>query len=96
MPAAGSGEQRFHQDLFEMAAAYLFHIVLDHPFVDGNKRAGAVAALVFLSMNDVELDVDEDSFEEAILRVARGEWDKRCIAGFLRDHSHPSPPLVDL
>jgi hypothetical protein len=39
-----------HADLFEMAAAYLFHIVANHPFVDGNKRVGLEAALVFLEI----------------------------------------------
>ncbi|MBI3855807.1 MAG: Fic family protein, partial [Planctomycetes bacterium] len=38
MPQAGSGGQYFHTDLYEMAAAYLFHLVKNHPFVDGNKR----------------------------------------------------------
>ncbi len=48
MPEAGVGDKYFHSDLFAMAAAYLFHIVSDHPFLDGNKRVGVVAALVFL------------------------------------------------
>lgn len=39
-----------HDDLFEIAAAYLFHIVNNHPFVDGNKRTGTAAALIFLDL----------------------------------------------
>ena len=46
-PQATFGGEFLHKDLFEMAAAYLFHIVQNHPFLDGNKRTGAVAALVF-------------------------------------------------
>ena len=46
MPMAGVREKYLHGDLFEMAAAYLYHIVQNHPFVDGNKRTGLVAALV--------------------------------------------------
>ena len=42
------GGEYLHNDIFQMAAAYLFHIVQNHPFVDGNKRAGAAAAVVFL------------------------------------------------
>lgn len=38
MPRAGFGETYLHKDLFEMAAAYLFHLVQNHPFLDGNKR----------------------------------------------------------
>jgi len=43
MPAAGSGENYLHTDIYEMAAAYLYHIVRNHPFTDGNKRASVVA-----------------------------------------------------
>ena len=60
MPSASFGGQFLHSDLFEMAAAYLFHISQNHPFVDGNKRTGAVAAIVFLALNDIELDADDD------------------------------------
>ena len=51
VPAASFAGRFLHQDLPEMAAAFLFHIVRDHPFIDGNKRTGAVAALVFLLLN---------------------------------------------
>ena len=48
MPAATFDGNYLHTDIYDMAAAYLFHIVRDHPFIDGNKRTGAVAAVVFL------------------------------------------------
>jgi len=87
MPAAGFGGRYLHEDLFEMAAAYVFHIVRNHPFVDGNKRTGAVAALVFLSLNEIRVNAKEGDFEQAVLAVAEGEWDKPVCARFLRDHS---------
>jgi len=55
MPQSGFGGQYLHEDLAAMAAAYLFHIVENHPFMHGNKRAGAANVSVFLLMNDVEL-----------------------------------------
>jgi len=55
-----------------MAAAYLFHFVRNHPFVDGNKRTGVVAALVFLEMNGVEFAADEAELERLVLAVADG------------------------
>jgi death on curing protein len=73
-----------HGDIFDMAAAYLFHIVRNHPFIDGNKRTGAVTALVFLYFNNVELEIDEDEFANAVIAVASGAWDKTRIADFLR------------
>ena len=86
MPQVTYDQAHLHQNLFEMAAAYLFHIVQNHPFIDGNKRTGTVAAIVFLSINDVEIDVDEDELAEFVFAVARGEVDKPAIASFLRQH----------
>ena len=84
MPAATFGGQFLHSDLCEMAAAYLFHLVQNHPFIDGNKRVGAAAADVFLAMNDVELTATEDDYAELVLAVARGESSKSAAAEFIR------------
>lgn len=87
MPAATFGGQFLHPDLYEMAAAYLFHIVQNHPFIDGNKRAGAVTADVFMTMNDLQLTATEDEYAELVLAVARGELGKSAVAEFFRTHS---------
>jgi len=84
MPKAGIADRYLHEDIFEMAAAYLYHIVRDHPFVDGNKRTGAVAALVFLAMNDVRIDAGEDELESIVRSVAEGTVSKSEAASFLR------------
>lgn len=52
MPQASFGGQYLHADLFEMAAAYLYHIAQNHPFLDGNKRTGAASAIIVLAMNE--------------------------------------------
>jgi death-on-curing protein len=67
-----------------MSAAYLFHIVQNHPFIDGNKRTGTVAAIVFLSLNGIELEADETQLEELVFEVAKGTAGKCTIADFLR------------
>jgi len=59
MPQSSFGGEIQHLDLFELAAAHLYHIVQNHPFIDGNKRTGAAAAIIFLSMNDMELIVED-------------------------------------
>lgn len=83
-----SFEGRFlHGDLFEMAAAYLFHIVQNHPFVDGNKRTGAAAALVFLDLNGIELEIADDALVEHVLAIAQGQLAKPEITDFLRRHA---------
>ncbi|MEE4313596.1 MAG: type II toxin-antitoxin system death-on-curing family toxin, partial [Desulfofustis sp.] len=78
------GGEFLHTDVYEMAAAYLFHLVKNHPFLDGNKRVGAVAALVFLLLNGHDLDAPEDDLAEMVLSVARGEIDKAEVAVFIR------------
>lgn len=84
MPSATFGGEFLHTDIFEMAAAYLFHIVKNHPFIDGNKRVGAVATLVFLMLNGYELTVPQDKFAEMVLSVATGELDKTDVTVFIR------------
>ncbi|MFO0836986.1 MAG: type II toxin-antitoxin system death-on-curing family toxin [Phycisphaerae bacterium] len=84
MPRATFEGRFLHRDLFEMAAAYLFHIVQNHPFVDGNKRTGTAAALVFLEMNGITIEADEDALVELVLKVAQGRADKPRIAEFFR------------
>ena len=87
MPQAGFGDQYAHADLFEMAAAYLFHIVKNHPFIDGNKRVGAVAARVFLILNGIDVDISEDAIYDLVIATAEGRIDKAGIAKAFRDGS---------
>lgn len=83
-PQAGFGDEFFHKGLFEMAAAYLFHIVKNHPFVDGNKRAGLLAALVFLDINGIEIDHGTPELYDLTIAVAEGRLEKLTIANDLR------------
>jgi death-on-curing protein len=78
-----SGEY-LHGGLPEMAAAYAFHLVQNHPFEDGNKRTGAGAALLFLAMNDLEIELPTDEAEALILAVASGKAGKPQLADFFR------------
>ncbi|MBN2475889.1 MAG: type II toxin-antitoxin system death-on-curing family toxin [Pirellulales bacterium] len=87
-PQATFGGEHLHKDLFEMAAAYLFHIVQNHPLLDGNKRTGAVAALVFLDINGIEIDAPKGSLYDLTMSVAMGQTDKAQIADFFRKMAH--------
>ncbi len=80
MAAMGGDDQYYHHGLVDMASAYLFHIIQNHPFVDGNKRVGVVAALVFLHMNGVEVDIPEKTLEDLAMAVAHGNSSKREVA----------------
>ena len=85
-PQASFGGEYLHVDLFEMAAAYLFHITKNHPFLDGNKRAGAISALVFLDTNGIEIDAPKGSIYDLTIAVATGQAGKTEIAEFFRSH----------
>lgn len=89
MPLTTFAGQFLHADVFEMAAAYLFHLVKNHPFVDGNKRVGAVSAIIFLILNDIDFQASEDDLTEMVMAVARGDKGKSDIAVFLRQWSKP-------
>ena len=90
MPESGSGGLYFHESLFAMAAAYAYHIVLNHPFVDGNKRVALTCALAFLRDNGVEIYDKEEVLYDAILQLISGEMDKSGFARLLE--SLASPP----
>jgi len=84
MPHSGFGDRYFHTDLFEMAAAYLFHLSRNHPFVDGNKRVAAAAALVFLKLNGISIHVTTADLVKTVLGVAQGKIGKATAADFFR------------
>jgi death-on-curing protein len=83
-PQASFDGQHVHHDLFDMASAYHFHLVQNHAFIDGNKRIGLAAALVFLDLNGVPIDEGTDVLYELTVAVARGECTKSEVADALR------------
>jgi death-on-curing protein len=86
MPRAGFAGELLHATLFEQAAAYLFHLARNHAFVDGNKRIALVTALVFLGLNDLEVDAPEDEVVALVLGGSTGVVSKAEVAEFLRAH----------
>ena len=76
-----------HETIFAMAAAYLHGICRNHPFIDGNKRTAVGAALIFLELNGVEVDADEDAFYDLVIGVAEGRVSKASVTVFLEEHA---------
>lgn len=87
MPQAGFGGHFVHADLAEMAAAYMFHLVKNHPFIDGNKRVGFHAAFVFLQLDGLDLRMTQDEAFDLVIATAEGHADKTAIAQAFRAHS---------
>ena len=84
MPEASFGGLYLHTSLAEMAAAYLFHIAQNHPFLDGNKRAALAAALTFLWLNGQRLEAGQNELTEMVMGVAAGRVGKAEAAVFIR------------
>lgn len=87
-PESSFGDEYFHKDFYEMAAAYLFHLVRNHAFNDGNKRIAALVAVVFLEINGVEIIADENEFEALVMRAAESKTTKEEIANFFKKNSN--------
>jgi death on curing protein len=78
-------------DVFELAGAYLYEIVRNHPFSDGNKRTGFLAAFSFLILNGFLIEASQADVIAFVLAVAAGEIDEEGATRFLRDVSVPYP-----
>lgn len=89
MPAATFAGESLHPSPHEQGAAYLFHLVKNHPFVDGNKRAGLACALAFLRLNGIRIRATDDDLVDLVMGVAEGYRAKADVAVFFRERSKP-------
>jgi death-on-curing protein len=89
MPMARFGGEYLHDGLPAMAAAYLFHLCKNHPFVDGNKRTALASAEVFLLVNGWKLDATNDDLLRITLDVAASRLSKEEITSVFREHASP-------
>ena len=81
------GGEYLHQTIYEMGAAYLYGICRNHPFVDGNKRTAAAAALTFFDYNRVEIEATEDELYDLVIGVAEGRVSKEDVVAFFEQHT---------
>lgn len=89
-PMASFGGAYLHGSLYEMAASYLYSLVSNHAFIDGNKRVGLLAAGVFLNLNGYSISREHtQALYELTMRVARGESTKEEISTLLHAWSSP-------
>lgn len=76
-------------DIFVLAAAYLYGLARNHPFSDGNKRIAYLAAFTFLLINGHMIEATQAEVVAFVLSVAAGEIDEEGATRFLRDHCVP-------
>ena len=81
------GGEFLHHTIFEMAAAYLFHICRNHPFLDGNKRTALACAIAFLGLNNKKIRAEEDALYDLVIGVAEGRITKAEVAVFLQENA---------
>lgn len=83
-PHSTFDRQALYPDLVSKAAAICFSLVLNHPFVDGNKRVGHAAMEILLILNGYELDCSVDEQERVILDLAAGILDRSEFTSWVR------------
>ena len=83
-PAMTFGGEDLYPDIASKAAALMHSLVMNHPFVDGNKRVGAHAAILFMKLNGFDLIVSSKELEEITLAVAKGEMEGEPLAIWFR------------
>jgi death-on-curing protein len=88
-PQATFGGEFLHTSIPAMAAAYLFHLCQNHPFVDGNKRTGANAAITFLLLNNWEPTFEETELVDLVLSVASGRLKKPALIAIFESRCKP-------
>jgi death-on-curing protein len=85
-PRMTFGGNDLYSGVADKAAALAFSLILNHPFIDGNKRLGHAAMETFLVLNGYELEASADEQESVLLRLAAGELERGAFVDWVRDH----------
>jgi len=88
LPQATFFGEYLHPGIFQMAAAYAFHLAENQPFLDGNKRTGLMTALVFLDLNGFVVLDPEGRLYDAMIAIANKQMEKEQLARLLEELSH--------
>ncbi|MBA2304458.1 MAG: type II toxin-antitoxin system death-on-curing family toxin [Acidobacteria bacterium] len=83
-PSSTFGGEDLYPDLAAKAAALMHSLLLNHPFVDGNKRVGAAAAELFFRVNGLELDASDEELEAMTIAIATGDVEAEALAIWFR------------
>ncbi len=85
-PSATFGGEYLHGTIYEQAAAYLYHISKNHPFIDGNKRTAFAVMDTFLLINGYILNLTNDEAYRLVIEVAQGIMEKSEIVTYIEQH----------
>jgi death-on-curing protein len=87
MPEAQFSGQYLHKDIYEMAAAYIYHISQNHPFIDGNKRTALATGLIFLDINNLEIDDPNEELYAMMINIASRKIKKDGISNIFEKNN---------
>jgi len=82
-PQVTFGGELLHTTIYEQAAAYLYHIAMNHPFIDGNKRTAFAAMDTFLRLNGYSLNLTDEQAYRLVMQVAQGRMSKAEVSTYL-------------
>lgn len=82
-PQATFAGEFLHRTIYEKAAAYLYHIAMNHPFIDGNKRTAFAAMDTFLRLNGYSLNLTDEQAYTLVMQVAQGRMSKAELTTYL-------------
>ncbi|MBW4477326.1 MAG: type II toxin-antitoxin system death-on-curing family toxin [Tolypothrix brevis GSE-NOS-MK-07-07A] len=85
-PQATFGGELLHPTIGEQAAAYLYHLAMNHPFIDGNKRTAFAVMDTFITLNGYSLNLSQEQAYNLVIRVVQKEISKEELSGFLELH----------
>jgi death-on-curing protein len=90
-PQMTFGGDELYPTIESKATALCFSLVMNHPFVDGNKRIGHAAMEIFLVLNGYELSADVDDAEKVILNLAAGKFSRERLLQWVTSHTQSVP-----
>jgi len=91
MPMASFDNRFLHETVPSMASAYLFHICLNHAFLDGNKRTALASAEIFSNLNGFELEASDGELEKLTLGIIEKRFSKAEVKSFFENRLRPQP-----
>ena len=91
-PQMAFGGDDLYPTIESKATAFCFSLVMNHPFVDGNKRIGHAAMETFLVLNGFHLEAEVDDAEQVILSLAAGTLPREQLLRWIEEHIAPLPP----
>ena len=85
-PQATFGGELLHPTIYEQAAAYLYHLAMNHPFIDGNKRTAFAVMDTFITLNGYSLNLSDEEIYNLVIRVVQREISKEELSASLELH----------